>query len=296
MPATLQHQAPPRILELEVTAFCQLACTHCLTSSSPRASRATLPLGTWVDVVDQAAALGVATIQLIGGEPLTSPHTAPLLTHALDRGLRVEVFSNLHTVTTAMWIRLGRPGVSLAASYYSDDPAEHDRVTTVPGSHARTRANIRRALARGVPIRAGIIEVLDGQRVEAAAEDLRSLGVADILIDRMRPVGRAAPGGADPDPADLCGRCGIDKAAVLPDGTLALCVLGRSLTAGNVTGASLADLLAGPAWTAAMSRVPRAAKDPCTPATSDGNDCTPASTTACSPAFSKPAPVPPQPR
>jgi MoaA/NifB/PqqE/SkfB family radical SAM enzyme len=47
--------------------------------------------------------------------------------------------------------------VSLATSYYSDDPAEHDKVTGRVGSHARTLADITEAVRRGIPIRADII-------------------------------------------------------------------------------------------------------------------------------------------
>jgi hypothetical protein len=59
--------------------------------------------------------------------------------------------------------------VSLATSYYSDLAAEHDKVTGRRGSHARTRANIAQAVARQIPIRAGIIGILDHQRVQQAA-------------------------------------------------------------------------------------------------------------------------------
>jgi len=193
------------------------------------------------------------------------------------------VFTNLYKVTDAMWCLLQTAGVSVATSVYSDDADEHDQVTGTAGSFARNRANLRRALALGIPVRVGIVEVVPGQRAEQARAELEALGVTSIKIDRMRAVGRAATRPGDPDLAELCGRCGFGRAAVLPDGTLAPCVLGRFLRAGNVTTSRLADLLSGPAWHAVMDRIPRGSPSACTPADSD--DCNPASTPACSPAF-----------
>jgi MoaA/NifB/PqqE/SkfB family radical SAM enzyme len=272
-----------RFLELELTAFCQLTCVHCLTSSSPQASHGRLGLADWLSVTSQAAGLGIGMVQLIGGEPLTSPHAAPLIEHAGDLGLRVEVFSNLYSVTSRMWRLLARDGVSLATSVYSDHPGEHDQVTGKPGSFARNRANLREALSLGIPVRCGIVGVLPGQRTAQARADLEALGITSIKTDRVRAVGRAAAGPGDPDVSELCGRCGLGRAGVLPDGTLVPCVLGRFLPAGNVTTSSLAALLASPAWRDVMARIPRPAAGACTPADSD--DCNPASTPACSPAF-----------
>ncbi|MGH3437138.1 MAG: radical SAM protein [Sciscionella sp.] len=277
---------PVRMLELELTAKCPLACTHCLTDSSPRAGHGTMTVQDWVGAIDQATALGIPKVQFIGGEPLTHPAFEQLLTHALDAGHRVEVFSNLHTVSRQLWGLFEHPAVSLATSYYSLDPVAHDAVTTVAGSHARNRANLIEALRRGIAVRVGIIEVVDGQRIDDTRAELVALGVpADrIGVDRMRVVGRPARGQA-PQLGELCGRCGDGKAAILPDGTVAPCVLGRFLATGNVRAASLASILGGPTWREAMAVVPRVAgADPCKP-DSDGGDCSPAETPACAPAY-----------
>jgi MoaA/NifB/PqqE/SkfB family radical SAM enzyme len=272
-----------RLLELEITHRCQLTCTHCLTTSSPQAGRGTMTLADWKSVIDQAGRLGIPMIQLIGGEPLTSPFLVPLLGYAVGSGRKVEVYSNLYKVPDAIWGHLSHPAVSLATSYYSDLATEHDTVTHVAGSHERTRANIIKALELGISVRAGIVEILDGQRTSQARAELEALGVTNIKVDRMRAVGRAATGPGDPDVAELCGRCGLGRAAVLADGTLSPCVLGRFLKVGNVKASPLGGLLTGPAWQAALRLIPRDGSGPsCDP---DGSDCSPASTIACSPAF-----------
>jgi MoaA/NifB/PqqE/SkfB family radical SAM enzyme len=276
----------PTMLELELTQACQLACTHCFSESSPGAGHGSMRLDDWLRVIDQAPSAGFDTIQLIGGEPTVSPHWKTLLTHTLSVGMRVQVYSNLYSVSEHAWATLAQPGVALATSYYSDDPAEHDAITTKPGSHARTRANMLRALELGIPVKAGIVRIHPGQRAEQAKTELERLGIDTGPVTDVSAVGRANPTpGTDADVNELCGQCGIGKAAVLPDGTVTPCVLGRALRAGNVTtGATLAEIITSPRWHELMATVPR--RGPahrCVP--DDSNDCRPASTTACKPAY-----------
>jgi sulfatase maturation enzyme AslB (radical SAM superfamily) len=100
------------------------------------------------------------------------------------------------------------------------------------------------------------------------------LGVNDINTDHARPVGRAAPDDYQTRPTDLCGNCGRGRAAVLGNGDVSLCVLGRSLVAGNLRTTPLAQILTGPRWAELVATVP--AKDSCASCTpGDSNDCDP---------------------
>ena len=147
-------------------------------------------------------------------------------------------------VTGEMWEAFSRFGVSLATSYYSDDPAQHAAITGRP-SHDRTRSNIAEALRRGIPLRVGVIDLGDGQHAEAARTDLIDLGVPAIGYDRLRQVGRGVRDG-QADAAQLCGRCGDGVAAISPDGSVWPCVFSRWLPVGNVLEAELAAILEGP--------------------------------------------------
>jgi MoaA/NifB/PqqE/SkfB family radical SAM enzyme len=219
----------------------------------------------WHRVIDQAATAGVHRIQLIGGEPTMHPDALQLVDHAIERGVNVEVFSNLVSVPDAWWDRLRYPGVSVATSYYSADPQEHNSVTGRP-SHARTRANIDRAVRDGVPIRVGIIDTGDPDRAARARLDLESLGVERIRVDHVRPFGRGSAGQA-PDPAGLCGRCGTGRAAVGPDGTVTPCAMSTWVGVGNVRDQALADILTGTAMANATATIRSAAGSdgPCEP-------------------------------
>src|SRR5438874_12611344 len=146
--------AGTRFLWLELTGRCQLACAHCYADSGPSGTHGAVSRAGWVRVLNQAAELRVEMVQFIGGEPTLYPEFASLVDHALLLGLAVEVFTNLVHVTAELWETFSRLGVSLATSYYSDDPVNHARITGRP-SHARTRANIIEAVRRDIPLRAG---------------------------------------------------------------------------------------------------------------------------------------------
>jgi MoaA/NifB/PqqE/SkfB family radical SAM enzyme len=263
----------PSFLELEITQFCQLRCAHCYSESGPQAGRGTMTPEDWERVIDQAAALGVETVQFIGGEPTLDPDLPRLMRYALAASLNVDVYTNLVHVTPELWELFSLPGVSLGFSWYSADAGKHAEVTGSRASHARTKANIREAARRGIPLRAGIVEVVEGQGIEAAEAELRALGVTNMRADRARGVGRAAHG-REPVISELCGRCGRDRAAIAMDGQLTPCVLGRFLVAGNVKDTPLGDILGGEQWRQIVASVPPLdACVTCTPA--DSNDCNP---------------------
>jgi hypothetical protein len=105
----------------------------------------------WRSVIDQASALDVSMVQFIGGEPTAHPQFASLLRYAIGSGLAVEVYTNLLHVKDTWWELFACPNVSLATSWYSDSPGQHDAITQRRGSHAKTRANITEAIRRVSP-------------------------------------------------------------------------------------------------------------------------------------------------
>ncbi|MFD7861385.1 hypothetical protein [Streptomyces sp. NPDC059783] len=159
--------------------------------------------------------------------------------------------------------------MSVATSYHSDVAAEHDAITGRAGSHTATRAAISEAVRRGVRLRVAIVDHGSGQRAQQARDEMEALGVA-ATVDPVRPVGRAA-GGALPSTSSLCGRCGVGKAAILPDGRVAPCEIGRFLaTTDSVRETPLASVLSSAEWAQARASVPaRTSADPC------GPDCGP---------------------
>jgi len=274
-----------RSLELEITGTCQAACTHRFADSGPTVTHGSMTEDDWKRVISEASDLGAEVVQFIGGEPTLRPDLPEILTHALRSGLGVEVFSNLIHVRREMWDVLSLPGVSLGTSYYSDRADEHEKIPKVRGSYRRTRDNISTAVGHGIPVRAAIVHVLDEQRVNEAAAELRLMGLEHITISRTHPFGRGASGKA-PDPAELCGRCTRGRGAVMPNGDVTGCVMSRAWPAGNVREQPLEAILTGSGWADIASMVPEPVAGACPP--DDSGDCGPANTPACAPAYAFP--------
>jgi MoaA/NifB/PqqE/SkfB family radical SAM enzyme len=141
-------------LWMEITNRCSHRCVHCYSDASPSGTHGRMTKDDWRRVISQGADLGVTMVQFIGGEPTMHPSLPDFVDHGLRRGLLVEVFSHLAHVTPEMWAVFSRPGVSLATSYYSDDPGQHEAITKRRGSYADTKANIAEAIRRDIPLRA----------------------------------------------------------------------------------------------------------------------------------------------
>lgn len=194
-----------------------------------------MTLDDWRRLIDEGLAAGVTHVQFIGGEPTLHPDLPALVSHALARGLVVEVFSNLVRVPEPVWEVLALPRARLATSWYSPEADQHDAITG-RRSHHLTLRNIREATRRSVPVRASVIGVRPGQDVDAAMEQLRELGVDPIHVDYARQIGR---GGGSNRPQELCGRCGIGQVAISPTGQVWPCLLSGWIRLGDVREASL---------------------------------------------------------
>lgn len=181
-------------------------------------------------------------VQFIGGEPTLHADLEQLVDTALNRGMTVEVFSNLVHVPPSLWQTFSQRGVQLACSYYSDDPEQH-AIITGRRTHALTKANITEALRRAIPLRVGVVDLSNEQRTVQATAELGALGVTDVGHDRLRGVGR---GGVEALESldELCGNCATGVLAISPSGEVWPCVFSRWLPVGNVRTSSLPEIVA----------------------------------------------------
>ena len=229
-----------RFLWLEITAKCNLTCAHCYADSGPTtALHGTLKTSDWTKVIDEAADLGCRQLQFIGGEPTLHPELDRMIVHARARGFTfVEIFTNATRLSAGLICCFRENGAHVAASFYSDDPEVHDRITQRPGSWRRTLDGLESVLRAGLPLRVGVIEMEEDNGHERRARAfLESIGVSSISSDRMRGVGR---GGriAMNEPTErfgeLCGKCWDGKLCVTPSGMTFPCVFSRDTPMGNV--------------------------------------------------------------
>lgn len=270
---------PLSTLWAEITGKCPLTCIHCYAGSGPDGTHGTMTPKDWERLLAEAAGLGTRMVCFIGGEPVMHPDLPRLVHHALGLGMKAEVFSNLVSVTPALWDLFGTPGVRLATSWYTGDRLEHQRITG-RDTFRQTLGNIEEARRREIPLRVGLITgILPGQHAQEGEELLRARGIGNIGADHLREFGR----GTNADSSQACGNCGNGRAAVLPDGSVTPCPLTRWLTAGSVHRQPLAEIVHGDRMAGSMAVIPRPTVQ-CNP---HDSDCKP-NAEVCYPAYCNP--------
>lgn len=232
---------------LEITPSCQLKCIHCYKESMPGLGHGRLQIDDWKRVITSLHALGTRFVQFIGGEPTIHPHFCELVKFAGGMGLKVEVYSNLVSITPRMWELFACYNVRVATSFYAAEPALHEAITTVCGSYQKTVTNITKVLALGLRLRIGIVHIRDDQSIADTKAFLLSLGVnkEQIGVDRVRGVGRGSMTIQEDPVSALCGKCVTSRCVITANGEVYPCVFSRSFSVGNVLAQDITDIVHG---------------------------------------------------
>ncbi len=148
LPATIGETSarpqPPLGMLLELTHRCPLQCPYCSNPLNLERASSELPTESWIDVLEQAAALGVLQAHFSGGEPMARRDLPVLVRRAAELGL----YSNL--ITSA--VLLDRPALNelvtagldhVQISFQDVVPASADRIGNYAGAHAKKLAAAR---------------------------------------------------------------------------------------------------------------------------------------------------------
>ena len=142
-----------RELWIQVNDFCNLACEHCLVSSSPEGSQG-LDGAIVRESIDQAVALGAERIFLTGGEPLARPDALELITHVVTTHMREAVVLTNGTLLKGERLEAlaALPGgrLRLQISLDGATPEVNDPIRGA-GSFHRIVDGVRGAVAAGLP-------------------------------------------------------------------------------------------------------------------------------------------------
>jgi MoaA/NifB/PqqE/SkfB family radical SAM enzyme/SAM-dependent methyltransferase len=131
-------------LWFHITDGCNMSCSHCLVSSSPKA-KGELEAGRILDLARQASALGCRLFALTGGEPFIHGELETIVDGLLDLdGSHVAVLTNGTSIPDRLDDR-----VHLQISVDGLDGA-HDRLRG-EGAFARLRRQLAHLESRGLP-------------------------------------------------------------------------------------------------------------------------------------------------
>ena len=137
--------------QFELTSRCNEKCRHCYLPGARDFHD--METGLVMSILDQLAEMGTLKVTFSGGECLLHPDFIPILRHARENDLSVSILSNLTLLTDEMISAIKDANIDfLQASVYSMNPEEHDYITRLPGSHAKTIAGLESLIAANVPV------------------------------------------------------------------------------------------------------------------------------------------------
>jgi pyrroloquinoline quinone biosynthesis protein E len=161
----------------ELTHRCPLSCPYCSNPLDLERAATELTTAEWINVLDQAAELGILQMHFTGGEPMARRDLPDLVGHASKRGLYTNIITSGVTLDDRAMDRLLASGVDhIQLSFQDSDPANNDYVGDSPGAFAKKRAAAHRIKQAGLPLTLNfVVYRANADRVAdmlAMAEDL----------------------------------------------------------------------------------------------------------------------------
>ena len=122
----------------ELTHRCPLQCAYCSNPVALERSDKELSTEVWLDVMTQAAELGVLQLHLSGGEPTLRPDLEPIVERAAKVGLYINLITAAQGLTRARLETLARLGLDhVQISIQDADPINADRLGGAKRGHAQ---------------------------------------------------------------------------------------------------------------------------------------------------------------
>lgn len=196
-PATeLEHPHPPAVgpiaeavsagrlpgrVWMYTNYHCNIACTYCLTESSPGATRRELDPAVMLDIAAQARDLGFTDLGVTGGEPFLQPFMPDLLAE-LAQQLPVVTLTNATLFSRRLLARVEvLAGLPVALQISLDRPdADTNDAMRAPRNFAKVTAAIPALVERGIKVRiATTVESIEDAELDRLCALHRDLGVPD---------------------------------------------------------------------------------------------------------------------
>lgn len=148
-------QRKPRItaIQFELTSRCNERCIHCYIPNAKKNTGGDMPLEKVFAIIDEFAEMGGLHVTLSGGEVFMHKDVIRIMQYCRKKDMMISILSNLIALKDVQIPFIKAANVSLIqTSLYSMDPDIHDFITTVKGSHAKTKAAIEKLVAADIPV------------------------------------------------------------------------------------------------------------------------------------------------
>lgn len=180
----------PICLTWELTYACNLACTHCLSSSGRRDPRE-LTTAQARTFIDEIADMKVFYINIGGGEPMIRRDFFELVEHAVSRQVGVNFSTNGTRVDEAAARRLAEMDyLDIQVSIDGADAATSDRIRGAGSYDAARRAMDNLREANFGEFKISVVMTRDSVEQLDEFEQLARHYGAQLRLTRLRPSGR----------------------------------------------------------------------------------------------------------
>ncbi len=182
--------AAPICLTWELTYACNLACTHCLSSSGRRDPKE-LSTDEAKALIDEIAAMQIFYVNIGGGEPMIRRDFFELVEHAVRRQVGVKFSTNGTRIDERAAKRLASIDyLDIQISIDGADAATSDRIRGVGSYDAARRAMDHLKAANFGPFKISVVMTRDSIEQLDQFEALARFYGAELRLTRLRPSGR----------------------------------------------------------------------------------------------------------
>jgi len=184
--------AAPICLTWELTYACNLACTHCLSSSGRRDERE-LTTDEALALIDEIAAMQIFYINIGGGEPMIRHDFFTLIERAVAKGVGVKFSTNGTRIDAAAAVRLaGSDYLDIQISIDGADAPTSDAIRGAGSYERARRAMDHLAAANFGPFKISVVMTRANVGQLDEFEALAAHYGAQLRLTRLRPSGRGA--------------------------------------------------------------------------------------------------------
>jgi pyrroloquinoline quinone biosynthesis protein E len=150
--ASVSVPAPIGLLA-ELTHRCPLQCPYCSNPLELERVAGELATESWLDVLAQAAALGVLQVHLSGGEPTVRRDLKEIVAGAARAGLYSNLITSAVLLSRERLEKLAIAGLDhVQISIQDAEPGNADRIAHYEGGHARKLEVAGWVRALGLPL------------------------------------------------------------------------------------------------------------------------------------------------
>jgi mycofactocin radical SAM maturase len=177
-------------LTWELTYACNLACTHCLSSSGRRDPRE-LSTSEAKDLIDEIAAMQIFYVNIGGGEPMIRRDFFELLEHAVGQRVGVKFSTNGTRIDEKAAKRLAAIDyLDIQISIDGANAETSDRIRGAGSYDAARRAMDHLKAANFGPFKISVVMTRESIEQLDAFEALALSYGAELRLTRLRPSGR----------------------------------------------------------------------------------------------------------